>query len=828
MFLLIAAILALLAAFARLRMPARTWLALAAAVFAAVFVFTDDFAAVFSLLFLLALAPPLALLHAPNWRKKFVSARALQFAQKTMPPISQTEREAIEAGSVWWEAQLFSGAPDWDMLFSAGKPSLSEAELAFINGPVETLCAMCNDWEIGERGDLPPPVWEYIRNNGFFGMNASPEHGGLGFSAYAQSCIVQKLASRCAAAAVTVMVPNSLGPAELLQHYGSDEQKQLHLRRLAGGEETPCFALTGPWAGSDAGAMPDSGVVCEGEHEGERVLGFRLNWDKRYITLGPVATLIGLAFQAHDPKRLLGGATELGITCALVPANTPGVSIGARHQPLRAAFQNGPQRGADVFIPLDWVIGGRERIGQGWRMLMESLAAGRGISLPAMAAGAAKSAARCSGAYARVREQFGVEIGKFEGVQEALARIAGRTYLLDAARTLMTDAIARGEKPAVMSAMVKLHCTELSRAVINDAMDLHGGKGICMGPRNYLAAAYQQLPIGITVEGANILTRSLIVFGQGALRCHPHLLAEMEAAANGGDGALEKFDAELRRHMEHLIGNKIRATALSLSRGRLARGAGGHALVRRHSRSVEHLSAAFAFLADVTLLLLGGELKRREMLSGRFADAHGNLFLATAALKKFRDRGEPEDEAPLADWACAYALFHAQQALDGILRNYPRPLLGKLMRINVFGGGRYLQMPGDELSRRVAETIMTDGPARARLCEHMFIPSDASEPAAQLESAFHLMTESKPVRRRLRKENRAPAPAQSYADWVASLRADQAVDESEANLLLRAREAAEEAIRVDEFAPGSEARNTPAPEAKNPPPPPAVTDTAVA
>ncbi|MGR3984678.1 MAG: acyl-CoA dehydrogenase [Gammaproteobacteria bacterium] len=799
MLVVIAATLVLLGVFVRLRMPVRAWLAVAAVVFSATFVFTGGGGALLSLLWLLGLVPALMLLYAPQWRKKFLSERALAMVKKAMPPISQTEREAIDAGTVWWEAELFSGRPDWDKLFSAGKPALSEAEQAFLDGPVETLCAMTDDWQISEQGDLPPPLWDYIRRNGFFGLNASAEYGGLGFSAHAQSCIVQKLATRSSAVAVTVMVPNSLGPAELIEHYGSDEQKQRYLPGLARGEETPCFALTGPWAGSDAGAMPDSGIVCESEG----ALGFRLNWDKRYITLGPVATLIGLAFKAYDPDRLLGGEVELGITCALVPADCPGVSIGARHLPLRAAFQNGPTRGENVFIPLEQVIGGRQCIGQGWRMLMESLAAGRGISLPAMAAGSAKVAARHSGAYARVREQFGIEIGKFEGVQEALARIGGLTYLLDAARTLMTDALDCGEKPAVMSAMVKLHCTELSRMVINDAMDLHGGKGICLGRRNTLAAAYQQIPIGITVEGANILTRALIIFGQGALRCHPYLLAEIEAAADGDDAAaLKKFDDTLRRHLTHLIANKIRSTALALSRGRLARGAGA-GLIRRHTRSVEHLSAAFAFLADVTLLLLGGELKRREMLSGRFADAHGNLFLASAALKKFHDHGAPEDEAPLADWACRYALFRAQQALDGILRNYPRPLLGALMRVNLFGGGRYLQMPDDALSRRVAEALQTDGPARARLSEHMFIATGESEPAAQLEAAFALMNESRPLRRRLKKANREPAPAQSYADWVAALRAENAVDQAEADLLLRAREMAGLAISVDEFAPAA-------------------------
>ena len=472
-----------------------------------------------------------------------------------MPPVSQTEREAIDAGTVWWDAELFSGRPDWNKLFSVAKPALSEAEQKFMDGPVEQLCAMVDDWQVtGELNDLPAPVWKFIKGKKFFGLNAAKEYGGLEFSAYAQSCIVQKLSTRSATVAVTVMVPNSLGPAELLYHYGTAAQKKHYLPRLASGKETPCFGLTNPWAGSDAGGMPDSGVVCKATWKGKKTLGFRLNWEKRYITLGPVATLLGLAFKAHDPDGLLGGEAELGITCALIPTDTKGVSIGTRHLPLNAAFQNGPNRGEDVFIPMEWIIGGRERIGQGWRMLMESLAAGRGISLPAAAAGGAKVAARSSGAYARIREQFGVEIGRFEGIEEALARIGGLTWLLDAGRTLMTSALALGEKPAVMSAIVKQQCTDLSRMIINDAMDIHGGKGICMGPGNYLARTYQQIPIGITVEGANILTRGLIIFGQGAMRCHPYLLDEINAVGlDGGgdeneDGREASVDAVRRRH----------------------------------------------------------------------------------------------------------------------------------------------------------------------------------------------------------------------------------------------------------------------------------------
>ena len=804
MILFLLALLALVGVFARFQMSLQIWLSVACAVFA-LGLFSGGLSAALSLLFLLALVPALVLLyHAPRLRRKYLSAPLLARVKRTMPPISQTEREAIDAGTVGWEAQLFSGKPDWEALFSVDKPALSAREQAFIDGPVEELCAMVDDWEVtGKLCDLPPAVWEFIKRNGFFGLNAAREYGGLEFSAYAQSCIVQKLATRSASVAVTVMVPNSLGPAELLYHYGTDEQKRHYLPRLASGEETPCFGLTNPWAGSDASGMPDSGVVCKAVHAGEATLGFRLNWEKRYITLGPVATLLGLAFKAYDPDGLLGDQADLGITCALIPTDTDGITIGRRHLPLNAAFQNGPNRGEDVFIPLDWVIGGRERIGQGWRMLMESLAAGRGVSLPAAAAGSAKVAARSSGAYCRIREQFGVEIGQFEGVEEALARIGGLTYLLDSGRTLMTSALGRGEKPAVLSAIVKQQCTELSRVVINDAMDIHAGKGICLGPANTLARAYQQIPIGITVEGANILTRALIIFGQGALRCHPHLLDEINAAAlDDPEEALDQFDHALAHHIAHISANKLRAAGYALSRGWLAAGyRGGGGLLAKHSRAVEHLSAAFALLADVTLFLLGGGLKRREMLSGRFADALSNLFLATAAMKKYRDQGESADEAPLADWACRYALFHAQQALDGILRNYPWPPLGALLRLVVFGGGRYLRFPDDALSRRVAGALQTAGAVRDRLTEHIYLATDPADISAQMEAALALVDESKPLRRRLKKEGLLQTADQTFAEWLADLRDTAGVSADEADLLARTRELVAQVIRVDDFAP---------------------------
>ncbi len=793
-------LLLLIFGFVWLKLSLKNWLIASAAVLLLTMTFGITNLFLSLILVVLFLTMLFLLYFLDDTRKQFVSARLLAMMKQMMPPISQTERDAIDAGTVWWEAELFSGNPDWDVLFAAKTPELSEREQTFLDGPVETLCAMIDDWQIThELNDLPDTVWEFIKNNNFFGLNANKQYGGLEFSAYAQSRIIQKLATRSGSVAVTVMVPNSLGPAELLFHYGTDEQKAYYLPRLATGEEIPCFGLTNPWAGSDAVGMPDCGVVCKGKYKGKSVLGFRVNWEKRYITLGPVATLLGLAFKAYDPDHLLGNEEELGITCALVPVDTKGVSIGKRHLPLNASFQNGPNWGKDVFIPMQWVIGGQDEVGRGWRMLMESLAAGRGISLPAAGAGAAKVCARSSGAYARIREQFGVAIGNFEGIEEVLARIGGLTYLLDSGRILMTTALFIGQKPAIMSAIIKQQCTELSRKVVNDAMDLHGGKAICMGPGNYLARIYQQIPIGITVEGANILTRSLIIFGQGAMRCHPYLLKEIEAVSMVDEvDALEQFDAAMTSHIEHIHGNKMRSFSYALSRGWLATGT-GLGLIKKHSRSIEHLSAAFAWLADITLLLLGGDLKRKEMLSGRFADVMSNLYLASATLKRFKDNGEPENDMPLADWACRYALYQAQQALDGILRNYPKPILGKLLRVVVFPGGRYLHLPTDKLSRAVSDVLQTPGSARDRLTEDVYISSDPNDVMNQIESAFKLMVKTSDLRLRLKKSGQAPTAIQGYTDWLKQLVKQQVISEDESALLSQMREMVRKVIDVDHF-----------------------------
>lgn len=746
-------------------------------------------------LFLLIVVP----LNVPAWRQRFLSQPSLALLKRGLPAISETEREALDAGNVWWEADLFRGNPDWAKLRALPAPVLTAEEQAFLDGPVEEVCRRLNDWRIThELNDLPAEIWETFRRERFFGMVIPKEFGGLGFSPVAHSAVVMKIASRSGTAAVTAMVPNSLGPAELLLHYGTEEQKNHYLLRLARGEEIPCFALTGPTAGSDAAAMPDYGIVTRAVHAGREVLGLRVNWDKRYITLAPVATLIGLAFRVYDPQRLLGGVEDLGITCALVPADTPGVEIGRRHYPLNASFQNGPTRGRDVFIPLDSVIGGREGVGRGWRMLMESLAAGRGISLPALSVAAVKQAARTAGAYARVREQFGLPIGRFEGVEEALARIGGLAYLLEAGRSLTIAALAAGERPAVVSAIVKYQLTEGSRVALNDAMDIHGGRGICLGPSNYLARGYQQLPIGITVEGANILTRSLIVFGQGALRCHPFLRREMDIARRDDEHAPTDFDALFFAHLGYSFRNAARAFVYGLSAHWLAPAGGEPAA---HYRAVNRYAAAFALLADVSLVVLGAGLKRSEKLSGRFADALAQLYLAGAALWRFNTSGRPEADRPLLDWALAHTLQRAEEALDGILRNFPNRALALLLRVVVFPFGRRRRGPADALGRRIAELMMTPGEARERLTRGIFVSTDANDLTGRLEAALQKTVAAETVRRKLKEAGYAQPPHTTYEAWLQQLVARGALDETQRTLLQSAQEAQAAAVRVDDFPP---------------------------
>jgi len=749
-------------------------------------------------LFLILVAP----LAVGPLRRVYISAPLLRLFRRIMPVMSDTEREALEAGTVWWEAELFAGKPDWKKLFGLPAPKLSAEEQAFLEGPVEELCAMLDDWEIThERRDLPPEAWRFLKDQGFFGMIIPKKYGGLEFSAQAHSAVVVKVASRSITAAVTVMVPNSLGPAELLLHYGTEEQKDHYLPRLARGAEVPCFALTSPEAGSDAGAMPDRGVVCRAEFQGRKnVLGIRLSWEKRYITLGPVATVLGLAFRLFDPEHLLGDKEDIGITLALIPTDTPGVNIGTRHNPLDIAFQNGPNWGEDVFIPLEWVIGGRERVGQGWRMLMESLAAGRSISLPALSCGAGKLASRATGAYARIRRQFKLPIGKFEAVEEGLARIASYTYMMDAARTLTARAVDLGEKPSVASAIVKYQLTEHMRRVVNDAMDIQGGSGICLGPRNFMGRVYQALPISITVEGANLLTRALIVYGQGAVRCHPHVFKEMQAVADTDERrALKVFDAAIFGHIRFTLSNAVRALWLGLTGARLVRvPIDGPA--RRYVQQLTRLSAAFAYISDIAMLTLGGALKRKEKISGRFADALSFMYLASAVVKRFEDEGRPAEDIPLLRQACDYCLHEAEKTLVVILKNFPNRYIAWHLGWLVYPFGRRHAVPGDAMGHACAQLLLQPSPTRDRLTRGMYVSKAPDDALGRLEDALPKVIAAESLERRLFKlVDEQPLLHGLPEEQVAAALAQNILNAQEAELVRAAQAARRAVIAVDDF-----------------------------
>lgn len=686
-------------------------------------------------------------------RRALLSAPIFNLYRKVLPQMSDTERDALEAGTVWWEGELFRGRPDWSRLLAYPRPRLTDAEQQFLDNQAEQACRMVNDWSVTqERYDLPADVWTYLKTQGFLGMIIPKEYGGLGFSAYAHSEIVTKLSTRSSALAVSVMVPNSLGPAELLLHYGTDEQKNHYLPRLARGDEVPAFALTSPWAGSDAAAIPDSGIVCKGEWQGREVIGMRVTWDKRYITLAPVCTLLGLAFRLYDPDGLLGGKKDLGITCALVPHDHPGVDTGRRHFPLNAMFMNGPTRGTDVFMPLDFIIGGPAMAGQGWRMLMECLAAGRSISLPSSNTGMSKLTARAVGGYARVRSQFRMPVGKFEGVEEALARIGGHTYMMDAARSMTAGAVDLGEKPSVVSAIVKYHVTERARQVVNDGMDVIGGKGICLGPNNFLGRAYQQIPIGITVEGANILTRSLIIFGQGAIRCHPYVLAEMQAAQSpNAKQGLDDFDRAFWGHVGFVAKNTLRTLGTALTGARfVAVNADVAPDMKGYYQLLSRYSAAFALLADSMMLVLGGSLKRRERLSARLGDVLSQMYLISATLKRFEDEGRQAADAPLARWSIQDALFKLQEAFDGVLANTPNRFVAWTLARLIFPWGRTQTPPSDALGQDVARLLINPSATRDRLTSGCHLPATADEPVGAIELALAATLAAEPIEAKIR------------------------------------------------------------------------------
>jgi acyl-CoA dehydrogenase len=702
------------------------------------------------------LSIPVALLVLLNIRPLRVRALTRPFMRKyrkLLPAMSTTEREALDAGTVWWDGELFTGGPNWQKLMSAKVPTLTPVEQAFIDGPCEQLCAMLDDWDITHRrADMPAAVWSFIKSQGFFAMIIPRRYGGLEFSAYAHSCVLIKVASRSATASSTIAVPNSLGPAELLLHYGTEAQKNHYLPRLARGEDVPCFALTGPRAGSDAASIPDTGIICKGQWQGAEVTGIRLNFSKRYITLAPVATVIGLAFRLYDPDRLMGEKADLGITCALIPRASAGVSIGRRHFPLNIAFQNGPIQGHDVFVPLEAIIGGFAMAGQGWRMLVEQLSVGRCISLPSSAAGGAKAAVYASGAYARIRKQFNTPIGSFEGIEQVIARMAARTYIVDAARSVTAGAIDGGEKPSVPSAMLKYHATEIGRMVANDAMDVHGGKGICLGPKNYLGRGYQIVPVAITVEGANILTRSLIIFGQGAVRCHPFVLKEMNAAKNPDRKiGVREFDAAVMGHIGFAISNAARSLVLGLTFARFTKVPQTHG-TERYFQHINRYSASFALATDVAMLALGGYLKKKETLSARLGDVLSAMYLASMVLKHHENQGREAADLPLVEWACRSLLYQAQEDLHQFLRNFPNRFLAGLMRLMIFPRGLTYFQPSDQLGHAIGDLVMSPSAARERLTNYIYKTQESHNHLGQLQEALVLSTMAEPLEKRIRVE----------------------------------------------------------------------------
>ncbi|CUR71745.1 acyl-CoA dehydrogenase [Achromobacter xylosoxidans] len=747
------------------------------------------------------------------WRRRRISEPAYRWARNAMPPLSATEREAIEAGDTWWEADLFTGNPDWRKLLDVPAAALTPDEQRFIDGPVAQLCAMLDEWDITwHRRDLPPEVWSFLKAQRFFGMIIPKRHGGLGFSPYAHSEVVRRISAYSITAGVTVMVPNSLGPGELLMQFGTQAQRDYWLPRLADGREVPCFGLTSPEAGSDAASMVDTGVVCRQVVDGRELIGVRLNWHKRYITLGPVATVLGLAFKMSDPDGILGGGPrDIGISVALVPTDAPGVEIGRRHLPAMQVFQNGPNRGRDVFVPLDALIGGVERAGHGWQMLMSALAAGRGISLPSLSAAACVMSAHATGMYARVREQFGIPVGKFEGVQEKLASLAGNAYLVEAARRLTCAALNQGVKPAVVSGIMKYHATERMRISVNDAMDVHAGRAVIDGPSNYLGALYRAVPIAITVEGANILTRNLIIFGQGAIRAHPYLMPEILALGNPDEErGMEVFHDVFWRHLRHTGMNTLRAIGRAWTGGLLAPSPVSGPTAG-HYRRLGRYAAGFALLADAALARLGGGLKRRELLSARLGDILAELYLLSAVLKRWEDEGRKHDDLPLVRWCMEQGYAEIEKRMDQVLSNLPGRPLAWALRAAILPL-RLARGPGDALTRECAELLLKPSPTHARLAADLQRSAGGGQgdddPLALLTRAFAVVDAVQPIRDRLRQSG--------VRDWREAHR-HGAITATQAAQLEEAEAIVSRVLQVDDFAPeelapGQEPSSAPVPK----------------
>jgi acyl-CoA dehydrogenase len=764
----------------------------------------------------------------PEIKRKYITLPAYRALKRVMPTISETEREALEAGTVGWDAELFSGTPDFAKLRRVAPITLTAEERAFLDGPTVELCKRLKDWRIRhELRDIPDDIWRFVCDHGFLGMLISKEHGGLGFSAQAQSLVLGKISSRSPDGVTIVMVPNSLGPGELIEKYGTEPQKAHFLPRLARGEEIPCFALTGPFSGSDAAAMRDVGVVTKGRHEGKDTLGIRLTWDKRYITLAPNATLLGLAFRLFDPENHLGRGEDVGITLALIPTGHPGVEIGRRHLPAGASFPNGPTRGRDVFIPIDWIIGGAERVGQGWRMLMSCLAAGRSISLPATSAAAAKAMLRTSTAYARIRKQFNLPIGFMEGVEEPLARLVENAYELEAARAVTASMVSAGEKPAVISALLKYVSTERMRGSVNDALDIHGGRGICDGPSNYIQGAYQMVPVGITVEGANILTRTLITFAQGALRSHPYLFTEIEALQDEDrERGIEVFEETFGNHVAFTGSNAAGALFHNLTFGILASAPPNIGATARWWRQLSRASRSFALVADLTVALLGGSLKVKQKITGRMADALAELYLLSTVLKRYEDDGRPRDDLKLVNYCARNCLSRFEQALRGVLDNFPIAWAALLMRPLVFPFGAWRRPASDEEGKAIVRAALQPGEFRDRLTREIFTMDDPNDRVGRLEYTLLKVIACEEADRKLERAIRKGEVKRFHdRDWIAEAEAKGVLSQDEARALSELRDLVARVIAVDDFDAAeisrlrASAHHAPSPAAKAPTPP---------